>query len=95
MISAGELDRRVTIEQRTVTRDAADGSQVVVWAPLATVWARMRESATSMDEQLRGDVMSYGRPTMVRTISTASRPACKRMTKLRSIFRVSNGNWCR
>lgn len=35
---AGELDRRVTIEQPTETRDSY-GEPVTTWSELATVWA--------------------------------------------------------
>lgn len=35
---AGSLDRRLTIERATETRDAFN-EPVLTWAPLATVWA--------------------------------------------------------
>lgn len=38
MIQAGKLDRRVTIQERTVARDAA-GGETVTWVDRATVWA--------------------------------------------------------
>jgi SPP1 family predicted phage head-tail adaptor len=31
----GELDRRITIEQKSVTTDATYGNQVITWVPLA------------------------------------------------------------
>lgn len=36
---AGRLDRRIRIEQRTVTR-AEDGSEVSTWTLFAVVWAQ-------------------------------------------------------
>lgn len=35
---SGPLDRRITIERATVSRDAMN-EQVTTWSPLATVWA--------------------------------------------------------
>ena len=44
-MQAGKLDRRITIQSPTSTRDGA-GQPVEAWALLATVWARV--------EHLRG-----------------------------------------
>ncbi len=41
MLSAGKLDRRISIETRSVTRSAS-GEEVEAWATLATVWARVQ-----------------------------------------------------
>ena len=38
MLPAGRLKDRVTIQSRSVTRDAY-GAEVITWATLATVWA--------------------------------------------------------
>lgn len=43
-MQAGRLDRRVTIEAYTATRDAA-GGEARNWAELATVWAEKRDLA--------------------------------------------------
>lgn len=40
------LDQRITIEQRTVTRGATFGEEVVTWATFATVWARVEDQVT-------------------------------------------------
>jgi len=37
-LGAGQLDRRITIERSTVTRNALN-EEVRTWAPVATVWA--------------------------------------------------------
>ena len=42
MINAGQLDRRVTIEQRSVARDAA-GGETVTWSTRAEVWGSRRD----------------------------------------------------
>jgi SPP1 family predicted phage head-tail adaptor len=40
MISAGQLRKRVTIQQRASTQDAF-GQQAITWTDLATVWAHI------------------------------------------------------
>lgn len=44
VLQPGELDRRIAIQQRSVTRDAY-GGEVVTWVTFATVWARRRDLA--------------------------------------------------
>jgi SPP1 family predicted phage head-tail adaptor len=66
-LSAGSLDHQVTIQQRTVARDATYGSETVAWSDLATVWARVVESSTAPSSG-RGQaerVDAYVRPTKV------------------------------
>jgi SPP1 family predicted phage head-tail adaptor len=38
---AGKMDRRVALEERTVTR-AQDGSETVVWTQVAETWAHIK-----------------------------------------------------
>ena len=38
MIAAGTLNRRITIQEKTVTRDAY-GAEVIDWTEVAEVWA--------------------------------------------------------
>jgi len=38
-MDAGQLDQRITIQQRTVGQDAAGGA-TYTWSTLATMWAR-------------------------------------------------------
>ena len=42
LLSAGRLDQRVTLQQKTVARGALGGHQET-WATLATVWAESRD----------------------------------------------------
>jgi SPP1 family predicted phage head-tail adaptor len=52
MIQAGKLDRRVTVQERTVVRDEA-GGETVTWVARATVWASRRDySNVSAREQV-------------------------------------------
>lgn len=53
---AGKLNHRVTIQQRSTTRDPAMGSEIVGWADVVTVWAqfdpiRGREYYSAKQEQ--------------------------------------------
>lgn len=59
---AGRLDRRVTIEQKTITRDDF-GAELVTWSTFAEVWAEIRDvnSTERVVEQLR----TVSRLTMV------------------------------
>ena len=45
--AAGELDRRIRIERKNVTRDPHYGSEVVTWATLATLWANVEDQLIS------------------------------------------------
>jgi SPP1 family predicted phage head-tail adaptor len=42
-VRAGRLDRLITIQQLTSTRDAVFGSEVQTWSTLAQVWADVRD----------------------------------------------------
>lgn len=61
---AGRLDRRITIEQKTVTRDDF-GAEIIAWATFAEVWAEIRDvnSVEKVIDQLR----TMTRLTMVTT----------------------------
>lgn len=39
-LSAGDLDQRVTLQSKSVTR-AGNGEEVVSWVDVATVWAKV------------------------------------------------------
>ena len=52
MTTQQQLDRIITIQQRSATRDAF-GSEVVTWVDLASVWARF--SPQSAREQFRNE----------------------------------------
>lgn len=38
-MNIGKLDRRITIQAKTTTRDASEGGTVDTWADVVTVWA--------------------------------------------------------
>jgi len=43
MIRAGKLDRRISILERNVSQNAT-GEEIIVWNPIATVWAEKVEA---------------------------------------------------
>jgi SPP1 family predicted phage head-tail adaptor len=56
-LHAGRLDRRITIQSQQITQSPS-GEEVVVWTPLATVWAEKVENdgrERFADRQLVGD----------------------------------------
>lgn len=50
-IDPGKLDRRITIQQRTVALDAYN-EPVETWSALATVWAKVDYPLTASDENV-------------------------------------------
>lgn len=51
LLPAGDLDRRITLEQATVVRDAAFNAETIAepWPVLATVWANVTEGPRTED----------------------------------------------
>ena len=62
MLQSGKLDRRITLVQPTVTKDAAGGI-ASAWADVATVWASVRTFAGDEKEQTK----SGGQTAVART----------------------------
>ena len=48
---AGLLDRKVTIQSRTVTQDPNYGSEQIVWGTFATAWCRFDETGGQEQER--------------------------------------------
>lgn len=42
---AGGLDRRVTLQRKTVVQDAGSGEEIETWGDLATVFAEVRQQS--------------------------------------------------
>jgi SPP1 family predicted phage head-tail adaptor len=55
-MSAGELDRRVQLQQLVTTRDEDFGSEIQSWVTVTPVWARITErdarEATTADQRV-------------------------------------------
>jgi head-tail adaptor len=67
-IHSGSLDRQVTIERATVTREPTFGAQVRTWAAIATEWAQVVESSVEPggNPGQAASMAAYNRPTRVR-----------------------------
>lgn len=63
MINGGTLDKRVTIQQATRTRDPDYGSEQLTWTTFATVWADVREQSSI--ERVRNELRTLTRVTNV------------------------------
>lgn len=66
ILKAGDLDRRITIEQRSVSQDATYGTATLAWTTLATVWAQVRDVLPSRSEQVADNVSLARRPSRIR-----------------------------
>lgn len=42
IVSAGELDQRVTLQRKTVTQ-ASNGEPTTTWSPIGTLWAKVQQ----------------------------------------------------
>lgn len=62
----GPLDRRIRIEQPTVTRDAEYGSPAAAWTTYGTFWASVQEVLPSRGESVSQDIRIAQRPARVR-----------------------------
>lgn len=62
----GKLDRRVRIEQRSTSQDAAYGTPVATWSEVATVWASVEELLPSRGENVAQGLNIATRPARVR-----------------------------
>lgn len=67
-LHAGMLDRQVSIEAATVTREGTFGAAVSTWSTLDTVWAQVLESSAEPGSNpgQAVAVAAYVRPTKVR-----------------------------
>lgn len=79
-ISTGELDTQITLKYATTAADAA-GQMIETWATLATVWARIRYSATG-----DGERESAGKQTVFQTVEFGIRHRADVDEKTRVVF---------
>jgi len=52
-VRAGTLDRRVSIEYKSIEQDADYGTEVITWIRLALVWANVEDMLPSRSEAVR------------------------------------------
>lgn len=65
-LSAGDLDRRIKIQSRSVTQDPVYGTSVETWADFATVWANVQDMLPSRGEKIAEGVAVARRPCRIR-----------------------------
>lgn len=61
----GKLDRRIRIEQKTVTNDANYGSEVITWTTYKECWAQILDVTTKNQETTNSDLRLLKRPCKV------------------------------
>jgi SPP1 family predicted phage head-tail adaptor len=67
LITPGKLDRRITVERRTATKDPIYGTSQAAWEPVATVWAQVTDVLPSKAEGVEGEIALQRRPARIRT----------------------------
>ena len=63
---AGDLDTRITIEERVQTQDPIYGTPVVSWVTFATVWADVQDVLPSRAERIADGINIARRPARIR-----------------------------
>lgn len=66
---AGLLDRKVTVQSRTVTQDPNYGSEVSTWGTFATVWVRFDETGGQESERQNREFTSRNATVHMRFLS--------------------------
>lgn len=66
---AGLLDRKVTVQSRTVTQDADYGSEVSTWGTFATAWCRFDERGGIEQERNNREFTARNATVQMRFIS--------------------------
>jgi len=82
VIEAGQLDRRVTIQRRTLTRNGK-GESIESFADLATIWAQrldIRAREFFAGQQLQGDVNTRFRIRYRDDVTVLDRLVCEGRT---------------
>ena len=64
-MTVGSLDRRLLIEHKVVTKDPDFGSEVITWAPVATVWGSAIDVLRPKEENTTSGVRLLTRPCTV------------------------------
>lgn len=61
-VNSFEFDRQIVLQVRTEVEDGPTGAKIATWGTHATVWARVRESATAAGLSSGGPMETYARP---------------------------------
>jgi SPP1 family predicted phage head-tail adaptor len=65
-VNIGTLDRRVRVEQKTITQDPDYGSQVETWATYIETWASVQDITSGNQERTNSDLRQLKRPCRIR-----------------------------
>lgn len=73
-LNIGALNRRITIQKKSVTYDSDYGTEVITWITHATVWANIQDALPSKDESSANDIkINTGRTRIrIRYLSTVT-----------------------
>lgn len=63
---SGKLNRRATVERRSVTRDPDYGTDVVTWVTQATVWCEVQDILPSRSEAVKQGLAVAQNQTRIR-----------------------------
>jgi head-tail adaptor len=62
---AGELNRQVTILRRIVTKDPIYNTDIIVWEPVKTVYAKITEVLPARGEEISSEISLASKPAKV------------------------------
>lgn len=67
MRAAGKLNRKITIEAKSVAMDPDYGTEVITWVPVATrIWASIQDVLPSRSEQVKQGIRVATLPARLR-----------------------------
>lgn len=65
-MNIGSLNRRITIQKKSVTLDADYGTEIITWVTHTTVWANVKAVQPSKDESSSNDIRINAGLTRIR-----------------------------
>ena len=66
MLKSGDLDRRITFEERQVVQNSTYGTNEGEWVEVATVWAQVQDLLPSRSEGIESNIQIARRPCRIR-----------------------------
>lgn len=66
MLKAGNLDQRITFEERTTDQEDIYGTNEGGWVDYATVWAQVQDLLPSRNEGIESNIEISRRPCRIR-----------------------------
>lgn len=66
-MQATQMDKKITVEAKTVTQDPDYGTEVVTWVPVAArIWANVQDELPSKSERVTQGIRVATRPARIR-----------------------------